>query len=134
MPGGELYTREELLLIAASVARFDRPEKTYERYLAAFGPKRTQKAVLAKRSLPEVQKLVHQIVDAGLAALAPVDNAEPLTAEGPSQKLKAHWDPEAGELTILKPRDGTWSKPSDLLDRARIAWEEGENGEPVPIH
>jgi hypothetical protein len=134
MPGGELYTREELLLIAASVARFDRPERTYERYLAAFGPRRSKKAVLAKRSLPEVQKLVHQIVDAGLAALAPVDNAEPLTAEGPSQKLKAHWDPEAGELTILKPRDGTWSKPSDLLDRARIAWEEGENGEPVPIH
>ncbi len=134
MPRGEVYTREELLLIAASVARFDRPEKTYERFVSAFGPKRTSKAIMAKRSQPDIQKVIHQLVDAGLAALAPIDNAEPLHTDSPTQKLKAHWDPESGELTILKPRDGTWTKPSDLLDRAGIAWEEGDSGEPVPIH
>ena len=134
MPGGELYTREELLFIAGSVARFERPDETYEKFVKVFGNKRGESAIKAKRSDPVTRKYINQIVNAGLAALAPVDNAVPLKDDGPTQKLKAHWDPDAGELTILKPRDGTWSKPSDLLDRAGIAWEEGANGEPVPLH
>jgi hypothetical protein len=134
MAGGEMYTREELLFIAASVARFERPDETYRKFAKVYGNKRGPAAIKAKRSDPVTRKYINQIVSAGLAALAPVDNAVPLTDDGPSQKLKAHWDPDAGELTLLKPRDGTWSKPADLLDRAGIAWEEGDNGEPVPLH
>jgi hypothetical protein len=134
MAGGQVYSRAELMLIAASVARGEKPDQTWARYRAEFGEARGQVSINAQRSKPKTMQMVAQIVEAGLAAIGPAIEAEPLTADGPARKIKAQWDPEAGELTLLKPRDGTWSKPADLLDRAGIAWEEGDNGEPVPLH
>ena len=135
MAGGRLFTYREYLFIAESVARFELPKVTVERFWAEFGKdSRSQQAIYTKRSDPKTKDLIQRIVDAGMAVLHPVGNTEVVPDEGPSRRIQAAWDAESGELTLLKPRDGTWSKPGDLLTRAGIEWEEGPGGEPVPIH
>jgi hypothetical protein len=132
MAGGRIVDRAEMLCIAHSLASFDTPEQTFAAYLKEFpDSERTFKAVSALRHRPNIRALVRQIADAGRAALSPQES--PGWAPEASRALKAHWDPDEGSLTLLKPRDGTWSKPADLLDRAEIAYELDEHGHPVPL-
>jgi hypothetical protein len=132
MPGGRLVDRAEMLCIAHSLARFDSPAQTVKAYRLEFpDSERTPKAVEALRHNQQIRELCRQIADAGRAALSPQEG--PGWAPEASARLKAHWDPDEGSLTLLKPRDGTWSKPADLLDRADIAYELDEHGHPVPL-
>jgi hypothetical protein len=129
------YSYREILLIAESVARFDPPSVTMDKYEAEFGKgTRSPHSIATQRSAQRTRDLINRIVDAGMATLDPVSHTEVLSDQTPTKRIQAAWDSETQELTLLKPRDGTWSKPGDLLTRAGIEWEEGANGEPVPTH
>lgn len=127
------YTEDELLLIAESVVKMDKVAETHRLHQSRFPDRpRSIDSIMTQRSNNRVKEIVHEVWEAGYATLygstvEEGDSPDPL-------KVKAKLDPSTGELSILKPRDGTWTKPADLLERAGIAFELDERGQPVPLH
>jgi hypothetical protein len=133
MPNGRAWTHAENLCVAYSVCVGESEAQTIRRFQAAFpGTDRTNLTLKSRRSHGAVKALMRRIADAGMAAIAPTANSDPLEDSGPTKRLKSSWDPETQELVVLKPRDGSWSKPADLLDRAEIAYSLDDHGHPIP--